>query len=123
MIHRISSPRESFKDVEFSEHFNVVLAERTESASARDSRNGSGKSSLIEILHFCLGSGLRSTLAEDALQDWTFSTTFDAAGANLTASRNTSAPNRIRIDGVKESWRLEERKDQETGEAYYTLDD
>lgn len=123
MIHRIAADREGFKDVEFDEHFNVVLAERTESASIRDSRNGSGKSSLIEILHFCLGSGLRSTLAEDALQGWTFSTTFDAADAQLTASRNTSTPNRLVIEGVKESWRLEERKDQETGDLYYTVDD
>lgn len=123
MIHKITASSESFKPVEFKEGFNVVLAERTDQATERDSRNGSGKSSLIEILHFCLGSGLASTLAEPALSGWTFSTRIDLGETECTVARNTARPNRVRIDPVETSWHLTQRSDEETAERYVTLDD
>lgn len=123
MIHAIAASGESFKPVEFSGGFNVVLAERTENASDRDSRNGSGKTSLVEIVHFCLGAKLASTLAEPALDNWTFSTRLDLGETEATVSRNTARPNRVRIDPVDSAWHLQERLDEETGERYFTMDD
>ncbi|HET8814976.1 MAG TPA: DUF2326 domain-containing protein [Solirubrobacterales bacterium] len=123
MIHEITASHDSFKPVRFSEHFNVVLAERTAESSERDSRNGSGKSSLIEILHFCLGASLGATLNESALADWTFSTRLDLGETEATVSRNTSRPNRVRVDPVEEPWHLHRRVDEETGERYFGLDD
>ncbi len=123
MIHAIAASGDSFKPVEFTDGFNVVLAERTEDASDRDSRNGSGKTSLVEILHFCLGAKLASTLAESALDGWTFSTRLDLNETAATVSRNTARPNRVRIDPVNAAWHLQERLDEETGERYFTIDD
>ena len=59
MIHKISANQQSFRTVDFQPGFNVVLAEKDDSADDKDSRNGIGKSSLIEVIHFCLGSDLR----------------------------------------------------------------
>ena len=56
MINSIFSNQDSFKTVEFRSGFNVILADRTETSSVRDSRNGLGKSTLIQIIHFCLGA-------------------------------------------------------------------
>src|SRR5580693_5426941 len=53
---RVSSNQPSFREVEFKPGFNVILAERTKDATKKDSRNGLGKSTLIEIISFCLGS-------------------------------------------------------------------
>ena len=55
MIHSVTADRPSFKTVELKPGFNVILAERTKESTKKDSRNGLGKSTLIEIIHFCLG--------------------------------------------------------------------
>ena len=57
MIHAVRCNQPGFKDVTFRPGFNVVLAERSEEATKKDSRkNGLGKTTLIEIIHFCLGA-------------------------------------------------------------------
>ena len=56
VIERVTANRPSFKPVAFSPGFNVILAERSEQSRAKDSRNGSGKTSLLEVIHFCLGA-------------------------------------------------------------------
>jgi uncharacterized protein YydD (DUF2326 family) len=55
MIHAIRCDQPGFKTVKFFEGLNVVLAERSELATDKDSRNGLGKTTLIDIIHFCLG--------------------------------------------------------------------
>lgn len=62
MIYSISCDQPSCKAIEFKPGFNVILAERTKEATNRDSRNGLGKSTLIEIIHFCLGGNKGETL-------------------------------------------------------------
>ena len=56
MIKRVFANRSSFKAVEFQPGFNVVWADRTKESTKKDLRNGLGKSTLIEIIHFCLGA-------------------------------------------------------------------
>jgi uncharacterized protein YydD (DUF2326 family) len=55
-ILRVRADQPTFRDVTFTSGFNVVLAERTKESTKKDSRNGLGKSTLIEIISFCLGS-------------------------------------------------------------------
>lgn len=123
MIREIAASRESFKPVKFTGGFNVVLAERTDNASERDSRNGSGKTSLVEILHFCLGSELKGTLGQPALNGWTFSIQIDLGATNAKVSRSTARPNRVQIDPADQSWHLNDRIDEESGERYFSVDD
>ena len=74
MIHKVFANNSSFHSVIFEKGFNVVLAEKDSSDDDKDSRNGIGKSSLIEIIHFCLGSDLKrsKTLSKNFLKDWIF---------------------------------------------------
>ena len=59
MITKVRSNMPSFREISFEPGFNVVLADRTKEATKTDSRNGLGKITLLDIIHFCLGSGTR----------------------------------------------------------------
>ena len=101
MIERVSANRPGFKTASFRPGFNVVLAERSEESRDKDSRNGSGKTSLLEIIHFCLGStaGAGHPLMDAALAEWSFRLDFTARGRSLTASRSTEQASRIYLSG------------------------
>ncbi len=75
MIRAVRCDKPSFKTVEFKNGFNVVLADRTSESSEKDSRNGLGKTTLIEIINFCLGSTFNknSPLRRKELENWAFS--------------------------------------------------
>ncbi|MEZ2130978.1 MULTISPECIES: DUF2326 domain-containing protein [unclassified Sinorhizobium] len=59
MIIRIGSSIETFKTVELGEALNILLATRHETSDEKRTRNGSGKSSLVEIINFLHGSQVR----------------------------------------------------------------
>lgn len=56
----ISANKDQFRKVRFQAGMNVVVAERNELASEGDSRNGVGKTSLLQVIDFCLGGSIRS---------------------------------------------------------------
>ena len=59
MIRFLGSDLASFKALTFRAGLNIVLADKSEGATDRQSRNGAGKSSLIELVHFLLGAEVR----------------------------------------------------------------
>lgn len=101
MIVTVKSNMPSFKQVEFQDGFNVVLADRTKESTIRDSRNGLGKTTLIEIIHFCLGAQARSKqgLMVTPLKGWTFTLEMRIDGRELIATRSTDNPRWINLDG------------------------
>ena len=104
MIHSISSSSSSFKDVKFKNGFNAILAERTGDSTDKDSRNGLGKSTLADILHFCLGGRKSGTLNKKNVSGWTFTVKLDIGGAEYSVSRNTANDRRISVEGDFEGW-------------------
>lgn len=138
MIVSITANRVSFKAFRPTAAFNVVQAERTETAQEKDSRNGSGKTSLLRILHWCLGATadknhpFRKT---DALSEWRFSLTLRLGDHTLIASRSVGTPNRIELrshsleelvpearPGDDESWvPLNEWKSQILGRLFFDV--
>ena len=88
MIHRIAANRPSFRAVEFGAGLNVVLADRTEAATDKDTRNGLGKTTLIDIVDFCLGARVRwgEGLVIDALAGWEFTLEFSVGRERFTAT-------------------------------------
>ena len=53
MIRSVGADRESFKTLTFGPGLNVILADKSRGASDRQSRNGAGKTSFVELVHFC----------------------------------------------------------------------
>jgi uncharacterized protein YydD (DUF2326 family) len=54
MIIELTSTLETFKPLKFKSGLNILVAERHESSGAKDTRNGTGKTSFIELVHFLL---------------------------------------------------------------------
>jgi uncharacterized protein YydD (DUF2326 family) len=59
MIRRLSSDLESFKTLSFNPGLNVLLADKSEGATDKLSRNRAGKTSFIELVHFLFGADVR----------------------------------------------------------------
>lgn len=100
MIVEIGSTLPSFRTQRFHPGLNVLLADRTRSSAETGSRNGAGKSSLVEIVHFLLGGrvGKGSVLRADALRYVTFHGVFTFGGHSVTARRKPSDPSKVRIE-------------------------
>lgn len=123
MIHLIKSNNPSFKTIKFKPGFNVVLAERTKESTIKDSRNGLGKSTLIEIIHYCLGSLKGETLRKKELEGWTFTLDIDLVGKKYSVTRSTSEQNRIIIEGDCSDWPIKPNIDKKTGEQILSRND
>lgn len=102
MLHSLRSSDARFKGVTFKPGMNLLVADVTDTSSDTDTRNGSGKSSLIELLHFLLGarSSKDALTTMPSLRDHTFSLemTWPGLANTLHVARSASKPNEIRLD-------------------------
>lgn len=101
ILKSITSNNAKFKPLVFQKGLNVILAEKSEDSTDKDSRNGLGKSSAVEILHFCLGADFKEGihLGKDPLKNWIFSLEFEVSGESYRASRSTSDSSFVVIEG------------------------
>ena len=97
MIHSLSSDQDSFRDIRFSEGFNAIIADCGDVLPASSTQRGLGKSTLLDIVHFCLGGKPRNTLLKNETKGWSFSLEFDAGPRHVIATRNTGRPSDISI--------------------------
>jgi len=107
MIHSITADKPSFKSIKFQSGFNVILADRTKESTAKDTRNGLGKSTFTEIIHFCLGGTRGSTLLKKQVEDWTFTLELDLGGKKFFVSRNTKEQSHVIIEGDCSDWEIQ----------------
>lgn len=54
MIVELTSTLETFKPLKFKGGLNILVAERHDSSGAKETRNGTGKTSIIELVHYLL---------------------------------------------------------------------
>ncbi len=54
MLYKLHANKASFKPIEFKQGLNLIVAERTADSDAKNSCNAVGKTTLIEIIDFCL---------------------------------------------------------------------
>ena len=124
MIHSISANQPTFHSVQFTVGLNVIVAERTDTSTQKDTRNGVGKSTLIEIIHFCLGS--RATkgkgLIKETLEEWKFTIEITLAGNRIKATRAIASPNWISISGPTDNWIEQPVLNVKAGESRFNLD-
>ncbi len=117
MLRKIFSDLSTFKEIDFRPGFNIILAERTEKSSAKGTRNSTGKSSLVELIHFVLGSrGGNSLPSCSALRQSYFGLCLDVGHTSLSVARTASNANRIYLDCAAinhEQWLLE--SDEQSG--------
>lgn len=106
MIHRIFSDLETFKELTFTAGLNVLLAEKNPDSTARHTRNRAGKSSMVELVHFLLGSsaGTDSLFRTAALKDYTFGMDFDLAGSGTSVERTGGKPSNVFVEGDFSDW-------------------
>jgi uncharacterized protein YydD (DUF2326 family) len=123
VIYSVRSNKPSFKTVRFKPGFNVIMADRTKEATKKDSRNGLGKSTLIEIIHFCLGANKGETLSKKELNNWSFTIDIDIAGKKYTVTRNTSEQSKIVIEGDCSGWPFTPDTDEKTGARVLSKND
>jgi uncharacterized protein YydD (DUF2326 family) len=83
-----------------------VLAHKCEGATDGHTRNGAGKSSLVEIINALLGSDIKkgSLLKEKALVDQFFGLKLDVNGEELNISRYGKAPSKIFVHKMPEGF-------------------
>lgn len=101
MIHAVTANMPSFREVHFRPGLNIILADRSTTASVRDSRNSLGKTTLLAIIDFCLGSSItnKSTPCVPALSGWEFTLTFDLDGKKIQVTRSVDENHLVRVSG------------------------
>jgi uncharacterized protein YydD (DUF2326 family) len=101
MIHRIYSTLPTFKNLDFKPGLNVLLAQKSEGATSKQTRNRAGKTSLIEIIHFLTGAKAdKDTLCRaEAVADATFGMELDLAGSLACVERCGAHKAKLSGDG------------------------
>lgn len=121
MIHGVTANQRSFHPVTFNTGLNVILAERSEASTEKDTRNGVGKSTLIAIIDFCLGS--RPTkgkgLLIEPLKSWAFTLEITLRSNRVKVTRAVADQNRIVIEGPTNGWHEQPDVDEKTGERVF----
>ncbi|MDE2818765.1 MAG: DUF2326 domain-containing protein [Chloroflexota bacterium] len=113
MILGVHANREEFNKVQFSEGFNVVVADITQQSTQKDSRNGLGKTTLLNIIHFCLGGREQPNvgLRVPKLKGWEFSVDLYFRDEEITVSRSVDMTGDVLTD-AKEEWFIENIADR-----------
>jgi uncharacterized protein YydD (DUF2326 family) len=101
MMRRISSDLASFKTLRFQPGLNILLADKSEGATDRQSRNGAGKTSLVELVHFLCGSNApkNSIFRTPALIDSEFEIVMDVGDDEYSVARSGKKPSTIILNG------------------------
>lgn len=117
MIHSVTSTDPRFRTVHLGPGLNIVLAERTAGSSEKDSRNGLGKTSLIEIIHFCLGGGFDKNhrLAHPELRHATYSLEIDLGPNRFTVSRCPEEAGFVTLKGPVTALPVETKPHRKSG--------
>ena len=121
MIVGVGANQKAFKTAEFEAGFNVVLADRTKDSRDKDTRNGLGKTTLLSIIHFCLGSTESSGkgLRVKELADFQFHLDLLVRGTGIRVSRSVDDAGSVVIDADTDwpEWLTAAEIDHETKQA------
>ncbi len=92
---RLSANHDTFKTINFNETgLTVIVGSKSKEG---ETYNGVGKSLIVELLHFCLGSNKNDAFGSNIPQ-WEFTLEFELQNEKHTISRNTSNQGVILFD-------------------------
>jgi len=100
LIHNLFSTLPTFKNLgNLKPGLNVLLAQKTEGSTNKQTRNRAGKTSFIEAIHFLTGSeaGPDSIFRTPELAKYTFGMDFDLKDARTVIERSGSAKANIYV--------------------------
>lgn len=110
MLHRLSADRAGFKTLNFRPGLNIVLATRADdgvqdrqNTGQLRSRNGAGKSSIIDLVHFLLGGKAEGALTASALAEWNFKLELDVGTAQLAVTRSVANKKQVFVSTNEQS--------------------
>lgn len=108
-----------FRAIEFRDGLNIVVADRAKEATKTDSRNGLGKTTVIALIDFCLGSNMSDRLEQMKGNGWYFTLSLTTrSGITLEASRSPDSSGEVHVTGDVVAAGLVEQKDvTEPGKA------
>lgn len=115
MIRSVRANKRGFHTVIFKAGVNLILADRSKTAGDKDTTNALGKSTLIEIIDFCLGNNTPPAkgLRVEALQGWAFTLEMTLAGEDVSITRATDAPSFFAIEGKVDDWPIKPTPNKE----------
>jgi uncharacterized protein YydD (DUF2326 family) len=121
MILSIESSLPTFKTVKFHEGLNVLLSDKNHTSTDKKTRNSAGKTSLVEIVHFLLGSDCDkdSLLREKDLIPHTFKGRFLIGGELFAVERGGAEPSKVFIlAGGEDRQDLPKKLDKPSGRFF-----
>ncbi len=99
---KLYSNQASFRTVQFNKTgLSLILAKQKEPEETKKGKtyNGVGKSLIVRIIHFCLGSGSKNyNDFHEKLIDWDFYLDFSINNKLYTTKRSTKYPNKINLN-------------------------
>ena len=99
---KLAANQATFRTVEFNRTgLSLIVAEqRSARSSSTKTYNGVGKSLMLELLHFCLGSNHNKAF-QRYLPDWVFFLTIELDGREHLITRSTDNPKELFLDGER----------------------
>jgi Uncharacterized protein conserved in bacteria len=93
----LTANKASFHEIIFKDGVNIIAGKQASNINGNGGKtyNGVGKSLIIHLLHFCLGSNKIEDF-EDNLPGWEFTLKFSNEGKEYTSSRSTDNQNKIK---------------------------
>ncbi|MGM0714154.1 DUF2326 domain-containing protein [Brevibacillus parabrevis] len=106
MIKKIYSTLSTFNEIELHKGLNILLADVTQKSTIKDTRNGLGKTTFTEIIHFLFGGNCtkNSIFKLDHFIDHYFIMDLVIANSEITVKRRGSESNYVYIEYQKESF-------------------
>lgn len=124
MIHRIYADDPRFKDLSLGPGLNILLADKSPGATSKQTRNGAGKSSMLAVIHFVLGSSDRDKLfTAGPLQEIRFGLEFDLAGSLIRAERSGRPRSGVRVSGDFSGWPIVPKKPKKAEHFEISVED
>ncbi|MDQ4418837.1 DUF2326 domain-containing protein [Sphingobium sp. DEHP117] len=115
MIRAVRANKRGFRTVTFEAGVNLILADRSKAAGDKDTTNGLGKSTLLEIIDFCLGSNTSPDkgLRVESLAEWSFTLDLTLKGKEVSVTRSTAVPGTFEITGDTTGWLIVPEKNKD----------
>lgn len=96
ILKSLEANKSSFHTINFQKGVNIIVGKQVSEKNKNDGNtyNGVGKSFIMHLIHFCLGSNKISSL-EEKLPDWEFTLKFEIEGKEYSATRSTGNQTKI----------------------------